>query len=104
MKALWKKCAPGGFAHKPPKSYIPSHSTDFRSFFANQMRQLELYALCTHITVWVLPATHFFTSPRALPACSMIHITVYIHIYTYIYIYIYTHKYIIIYIYIYIYT
>ena len=30
--ALWKKCAPGGFAHKPPpKSYISSHSTDFRS-------------------------------------------------------------------------
>ena len=25
-KALWKKCAPGGFAHNPPKSYISSHS------------------------------------------------------------------------------
>ena len=41
-EALWKKCAPGGFAHKPPKSYISSHSTDFRSF-VNYMRQLEFY-------------------------------------------------------------
>ena len=50
-KALWKKCAPGGFAHKPPKSYISSHGTDVRRLFANYMRKLEFYDLSVVIKI-----------------------------------------------------
>ena len=42
-KALWKKCAPGGFAHKPPKATCLHTVPMFVVVFANEMRQLEFY-------------------------------------------------------------